>query len=76
VRSGETVFVSALSPHDPDKEWAAQRGGMLQFECSDSRCGLKQVWAGLGQPAVYVSSPREQEGKSTRLALIRAASSK
>ncbi len=76
VRSGETVFVNALSPHDPAKEWKSQDGGALQFECTDGPCGLKQLWTGQGHPAVYVSSPRGQESKSTRLALIRASNSK
>ena len=77
VRSGETVFVNALAPHDPEKEWKSQDGsGVLQFECGEGECGLKQLWAGQGYPAVYVSRPGGQEGKSTHLALIRSANSK
>jgi hypothetical protein len=76
VRSGETVFVTALVSHDPEKEWKNRDGGVLQFECSEGQCGLKQVWAGQGRPAIYVSSPHGNEGKFTHLALIRSVNSK
>ena len=76
VRSGETVYVNALAPHDPEKEWKSQDGGVLQLECGDGQCGLKQLWAGEGYPAVYISSPRGQAGKSTHVALIRSVNSK
>ncbi len=76
VQSGATVFVTALAPHDPEKEWKAQGGGALQFECGDGQCGLKQLWVGQGYPAVYFSSPQGNESKSTHLALIRSVSSK
>jgi len=76
VRSGETVFVNALAPHDPEKEWKTQDGGALQFECNDGQCGLKELWAGAGHPAYYVPGPRGRDHESTRLALIRSANSK
>jgi hypothetical protein len=76
VRSGEKVFVSALGAHDPEKEWKAQDGGILQLEFGDGYCGLKQLWTGQGHSAIYLSKPGGNEGKSTHLALIRSVNSK
>jgi hypothetical protein len=76
VRTGTSVFMNALSPHDPEKEWQSQNGGILEFACNDGQCALKQLWTGKGHPAVYISIPHEQEIKFRRLALIRSADSK
>ena len=74
--SGDGVYLNALAPHDPAKEWSAQDAGVLQFACTDSQCALTQLWTGKGHPAHYVSNPHPQEGKPTHMALIRAAVSK
>jgi hypothetical protein len=35
AQTGKKVFVSSVSPHDPQKEWRTSNGGALQFECGE-----------------------------------------
>ena len=75
-QSGTGVFFNAPAGHDPQKEWKLRNGGVMQFACSEGACALKQLWTNHGYPAYELSTPKAKEGKVTRLALIRAATSK
>jgi hypothetical protein len=73
INSGEAIYFNATAGHDPEKEWKDRNGGVMQFECSDTGCALKQLWTNRGYPAYEFRTPKTAERKLTHLAIVRAA---
>jgi hypothetical protein len=72
-QSADSVFLLSQGSDNPRKEWEALIGGVLQFECVEDRCTLRQVWTHDGFPAQVLPGPKPHKGQSTRVAFVRSA---
>lgn len=64
------ALAQAMAPHDPPKNWRANRGATMAFQCGVSQCSLVEVWSGTERPAYSFATPRLGRNETLRVAVV------
>jgi len=73
VESREGLLLTSGIRHDPQRAWEAAGHGILQFECFDGGCALREIWTHQGAQAHKFTDSNKEKEKPVRLAVIRIA---
>jgi hypothetical protein len=68
--SKDVAIVLPTGLADPPKEWIANGGAVLSFECGAGRCALNQIWSGASNPAYNIPHPKLAAGEQASVTLI------
>jgi hypothetical protein len=69
--TGDSALLGKGVLQDPRNDWKKSENGVLQFNCGDHGCALRQVWTNSSYYAHAYQGPKDEHSISTKVMVIR-----